>query len=158
MARRNRDVSTPWISLRMFPYSTPTHNIANIALAPSCGNTLLFINDRRKCRSRLIIAPVRLLRFESFSNKILRRYEGIVKRIGRIMIVMGEIFLTTISSADWLESLIFLYPLEKDKLNVTRKERQPDKNWKNVNVIWFFSLRWIWSNVNDISTMRTDTR
>lgn len=56
MARRNRDVSTPWISLRMFPYSTPTHNIANIALAPSCGNTLLFINDRRKCRSRLIIA------------------------------------------------------------------------------------------------------
>lgn len=51
-------------------HTPPTHNIANITLAPSCGNTLLFINDRRKCRSRLINALVRLLRFESFSNRV----------------------------------------------------------------------------------------
>lgn len=47
-------------------HTPPTHNIASITLAPWCGNTLLFINDRRKCRSRLINALARLLRFESF--------------------------------------------------------------------------------------------
>lgn len=153
--RRNRDVSTPWISLRMFPYSTPTHNIANIALAPSCGNTLLFINDRRKCRSRLIIAYCVSNHFRIKSCDVAgdRKENWTYNDSDGRNFFNNNIFQLIDSSR------IFLYPLEKDKLNVTRKERQPDKNWKNV--IWFFSLEWwswVWSNVNDISTMRTDTR